>query len=162
MDAYLISIAAVVLTCGSVQYLAGDLKLKKQVFFVASLCIVFSLFAPIVTWLPNAIDSLVMQSTPTIPELPGSEFDMLLEKGEEAVSDAIRDHIVNKVGIKADDIFVKLSLSSEEIDNINIENINVYLNRETDGYLAKDISKLLRELFDCKITIYAGGDLCDV
>ena len=157
MKTYLISIAAVVLACGSVQYLAGDLKLKKQIFFIASLCVVFSLFAPIVAWLPQAVETMIPTFSETTPSIPDAEYHLLLKEGERAVSDAICKQVKDKMGLNENDISISISLSYTEIDNIYIKKIDVNLARATDGYLAKDITNYLKELFACNVLVHVGG-----
>ena len=160
MQSYFLSISVIVLACGSMQYLAGDLKLKKQVYFIASLCVVFALFAPIVTWLPHAVESLLPSvSVGTNDGELNEEYHAMLAEGTRAVEQSIGKQIENKLGINEKDLSVTISLSYKEIDNIYIKKIDVYLTRKTDGYLAKDITEYLRGLFACEVSVIVGGEL---
>ena len=158
MQVYFVSIAAVVLACGSVQYLAGDLKLKKQIFFIASLCIVFSLFAPMITWFPTVLDRLDGAiSTDTSVELPHSDNQALLAEGTSAVERSICEQIQKIYGLRENDISVTIALSYKEIDNIYIEKIDVKIRRKTDAYLEMEIEKYLEKLFGCEVCVTIGG-----
>ena len=157
MQTYLLSIAAVVLACGSVQYLAGDLKLKKQIFFIAALCIVFSILSPLISWLPGAVDLIIPDISVSVPQDPDSANQMLLQEGERAVSDAICKQVQGEIGLNDGDISVSIHLSYEEIDNIYIKKIDVFLKRQTDGYLARDIVTYLEKQFACEVCVYVGG-----
>ena len=157
MKGYLVAVAAVMLVCGSVQFLANDLKLKKQIYFISSLCIVFSMLAPIVSWLPNAVDTLLPSLSPPTSIAPEEKYQMLSKEGEKEVSLAISDDIQRRLGLNEDDLYVKIDLDEREIDNIHIKKIDVYLVRKEDGYLAKDIKKYLKELFACDVCVYLEG-----
>ena len=156
MKDYLVSLLVTVLVCGMLTYLSEHAKLKKELVFVAALVILYTIFAPIVSWLPQAGDFLPPATTESAKPL-APDYSYLLAESKRKVAEKIGEELQNQFGLKENEFATKIYIKSDDIENIHIERIDVLLKSETDAYLATPIRTWLTDLFECVVVVDIFG-----
>lgn len=137
----------VAISGGLAMLISPEGKIKRYVKLIISLCMVSALLAPLMSLsseLEGYIDNIKLESADKAQSDYAAAEAMVTATARENIETELKELIHAEFGFKEDEVYIVVTIDSEDISALKITDITVFL---SDTQKSEEIERRLSELF---------------